>query len=765
MEYWWEKVLLLVVTAVYLIFYLVAILNRRRRAAQSQVSDAKRECERCSVELAQGLVPDATIPEYRFRGMRLKMSAIHIGFRDVGVKLNSDGRCILEGVTGEFRSQKMAAIMGPSGAGKTTFMNAICGRAYYGTVSGEIRINGHVSSVAEIKQLRGFVPQDDIVHEQLTVREQIYYSAKLRNAEKTPAWVIDDIVQDVLHVMQLIDVQHNLVGNVEETQGISGGQRKRVNIGLELAARPTILMLDEPTSGLDATTALDIMRSLKTLSKIGMTVVMVVHQPRYSLFTLFDEVLLLGLGGKTVYLGPSQGVLPYFTNLSFKMPEHENPADWFMDVISGKVKNEENPNLKSDGLAEVWTNRFSDIVVEASTDLSAKSSIDRLAFVKGLDSKLAANGLEQSADIDQKKLLTLLESVGVNEISPGALRELQDRIGFQDGVASRQQMVTFLHGLQASFSNDKLCDEATLNESMGISESSASSNANTNKKMSGKRARLCAQYPILLHQNIIRWMRLWKHKALTLTLMAFPAFVFGVQCKDKLNPEHVLCAIKINISHVAIGLMMGIACLPIFGSDRMVFWRESSSGVRVSAFFLARVSVFLFDVLVWCYVFVAAWKLSSEAPCEYWLWLVAFRMTAVSSAGIGVLLSTLIPKHSSTLATSVVLLVMGGAISEPQVVAEAKGSFNEVLACLSPFTWAVGENYLAVISELGGEDNVNIFALDMMDGYTNVLQKINFGGKPLDYLTSAYVSCSIFGFLGLTFGYLGLRFSHRGKQA
>ena len=132
-SYWWEKVFLAFVLVVYTIFPLVAFLNRRQRIAQTRVSDAMRECESSSVELAHALVPDAVLPEYRFRGMRLKLSAIHVGFQNVGVKLKSNGRCILEGVTGAFRPRKMAAIMGPSGAGKTTFMNAICGRAYYGT--------------------------------------------------------------------------------------------------------------------------------------------------------------------------------------------------------------------------------------------------------------------------------------------------------------------------------------------------------------------------------------------------------------------------------------------------------------------------------------------------------------------------------------------------------------------------------------------------------------------------------------------------------
>merc|ERR1711988_275571 len=164
------------------------------------------------------------------------------------------------------------------------------------------------------------------------------------------------IADDVLNVMQIAHIQNSIVGSVEK-RGISGGQRKRVNIGLELAARPTVLMLDEPTSGLDATTAQSIIQSLKHLTKIGMTVIMVVHQPRYSLFTLFDEVLLLGVGGRTVYQGPSRAALPYFQGIGFLMDEHENPADWFMDVISGKIPNPRIPHFEPSMLADLWKNQ------------------------------------------------------------------------------------------------------------------------------------------------------------------------------------------------------------------------------------------------------------------------------------------------------------------------------------------------------------------------------------------------------------------------
>merc|ERR1719254_100952 len=179
---------------------------------------------------------------------------------------------------------------------------------------------------SEIAPILGFVPQDDIVHETLTVSEQIRFSAALRNRVGTTKDKVDRITTDVLNVMQIEHIQNSIVGSVEE-RGISGGQRKRVNIGLELAAQPTVLFLDEPTSGLDSSSSLAVCTALQKLSELGMNCIMVIHQPRYSLFTLFDDVLLLGKGGNTVYLGESSGAKDYFEMLGFEMPANENPAD------------------------------------------------------------------------------------------------------------------------------------------------------------------------------------------------------------------------------------------------------------------------------------------------------------------------------------------------------------------------------------------------------------------------------------------------------
>lgn len=130
-------------------------------------------------------------------------------------------------------------------------MNVLCGKASYATVSGVVRFNGQEGDFNDYKTVMGFVPQEDVVHEGLTVGEQIRFSADLRNASDTDVKTRKLITEDVLKVMQLDGIQNSIVSGLEH-RGISGGQRKRVSIGLELAADPTMLFLDEPTSGLDA---------------------------------------------------------------------------------------------------------------------------------------------------------------------------------------------------------------------------------------------------------------------------------------------------------------------------------------------------------------------------------------------------------------------------------------------------------------------------------------------------------------------------------
>ena len=216
----------------------------------------------------------------------------------------------------------------------------------YALCDGSITIN-NIPVEGNLNILRnamGYVPQDDIVRADLTVRETLIFCAKLRlpkradvdglGRPRAPKRRQKEIVDDVINVLGLKAVEYELVGDVTH-RGISGGQRKRVNIGMEMVADPTLLMLDEPTSGLDASSSNDIMTALQRMAKkLHVTVVLVVHQPRYSIFESFDDLMLMGTGGCLIYTGPRRYALGYFQHIGFQMgvrvwtvPRHTSPQN------------------------------------------------------------------------------------------------------------------------------------------------------------------------------------------------------------------------------------------------------------------------------------------------------------------------------------------------------------------------------------------------------------------------------------------------------
>merc|ERR1712190_220045 len=129
--------------------------------------------------------------------------------------------------------------------------------------------------------------------------------------------------------------------------------------------------------------------------------------------------------------------------------------------------------------------------------------------------------------------------------------------------------------------------------------------------------------------------------------------------------------LKVNLSHVALGLLVAITMLNVFGGDRPVFWRESASGISVLAFFLARVTLSFLDVWMMSLIYTFTWYLAASPSDSFWLYYECFRLLAFNCAGYGLLVSTLVQPQCATLAVSVVILIMGGAIGEPQAIGEA----------------------------------------------------------------------------------------------
>ena len=279
---------------------------------------------------------------------------LSFGFENLVFQPKRSKKPILSGVSGEIKSGTLVGVMGASGAGKSTFINVLMGsQAHTGGIT---KVNGSPGTIAKYKKIIGYVPQDDIVLPDLTVRENILHSARVRLPADWEENHIQMHVDILLRCLNLFHVKDSLVGDTGASV-ISGGQRKRVSIGIELAAAPMALFLDEPTSGLDSTSASSIIMTLKALSHLGITVVTIIHQPRHEIFDALDSLLLLG-EGRLLYSGQQTDVQEYFEQCGFSFPKEGNIADQIMDIIGGQGKLYKRSGETSvSSLTEQWSYR------------------------------------------------------------------------------------------------------------------------------------------------------------------------------------------------------------------------------------------------------------------------------------------------------------------------------------------------------------------------------------------------------------------------
>ena len=261
---------------------------------------------------------------------------------------------LLTDVTGTIKPGTMTALMGPSGAGKSTLLDVLAGRKNSGFVTGELLYNGR-ERPADFKRIIGYVEQTDTLLPTLTPREILTYTARLKLPHTTSREFIDQRVQSVIDELGLQTCCDTIIGDAN-IRGISGGQAKRVNIGIELVTDPRVLFLDEPTTGLDSSTTLEVMQVIRDISRRGRSVICTIHQPSTDCFALFDKLLLL-VAGESVYLGDAKDAVTYFQKFGFKFPPGSNPAEFIVavcDPIPRQVQLVEGPKVHPRFFAEEY---------------------------------------------------------------------------------------------------------------------------------------------------------------------------------------------------------------------------------------------------------------------------------------------------------------------------------------------------------------------------------------------------------------------------
>ncbi len=249
------------------------------------------------------------------------------------VQYTLTGKKILDGIHGVAHPGQIMAIMGASGAGKTTFLDILARKNKRGVVDGNFYVNGEKVSDTAYKNVVGFVDQDDTMLPTLTVHETIMNSALLRLPRDMGKSAKELRVYEVEKQLGISHIKDSIIGSEEgHGRGISGGEKRRVGIACELVTSPSILFLDEPTSGLDAYNAFNVIECLVTLAKTyNRTVIFTIHQPRSNIVALFDQLVLLAKG-KTVYSGEFNLCQDYFEKLGYICPPGFNIADYLIDL-------------------------------------------------------------------------------------------------------------------------------------------------------------------------------------------------------------------------------------------------------------------------------------------------------------------------------------------------------------------------------------------------------------------------------------------------
>ena len=269
-------------------------------------------------------------------------------------------KTILNGMSGVVSPGQFLAIIGASGSGKTSLLNCLAN--HYSPTSGNVWANGRPLSEND-RHAIAYIAQEDHLMPTSTVFDTLNLSAQLRLPRSWSYERKTARVEELLQVFRLDKHRETLVGSADEMiRGISGGERKRLSIAVELIAYPSVVFLDEPTSGLDSKIAADVCNILKDIARGGCTIMASIHQPSSEVFEQFDQLMILS-EGRTVYFGPAASSADYFASISpeLECPAKYNPADYFMQLTYQGVDaadGRENSAWTTDKLVLEFENRM-----------------------------------------------------------------------------------------------------------------------------------------------------------------------------------------------------------------------------------------------------------------------------------------------------------------------------------------------------------------------------------------------------------------------
>lgn len=358
-----------------------------------------------------------------FAGKDLKKKKVLLKFDDVRFSVidkAGNNRDILNGLSGFVRQSELVAIMGSSGAGKTTLFNIVSGRQASNKsvkVSGKLNVQGNEYDLGpeEIIYDVAYVMQMDLLPPTSTVFEMFRFSAKLRLPAHFDERVIQERANEMCEVMGLMRAKDSLIGD-EKIPGISGGQKKRVSVGTELIPDPDFLFLDEPTTGLDSHTALALVKTFRKLAKKGHVVIVVIHQPSAAVFYTFDTLWLLSRG-KFVYNGSTADCANYFQEIGYANDEGQNIADHLISCIYFDETDPEESELLINYFIDTWTKESAKRTSQESIEVKKIDPLkSKRSTVRNLKGGTRPGWIVQTIELAKRELMELVRNPAIMRV-------------------------------------------------------------------------------------------------------------------------------------------------------------------------------------------------------------------------------------------------------------------------------------------------------------------------------------------------------------
>lgn len=640
-----------------------------------------------------------------------KPAALH--FENVSYSLS--GKQILTNIQGAVRPGELLAIMGASGAGKTTFLDILARKNKRGSVYGDIYVNGEKIPNDDFRSVIGFVDQEDALLPTLTVHETILDSALLRLPKEMSRAAKEQRVEDVEKQLGIYHIRHQIIGSEEGSgRGISGGEKRRVGIACELVTSPSILFLDEPTSGLDAYNAFNVVECLVDLVKTyNRTVVFTIHQPRSNIVALFDQLILLAKG-RTVYSGPFGNCQSYFDNIGYHCPPGFNIADFLVDL----TMHASTPHRPIDENSSLFAPR-DDHPTRASSAVGVKSipsvsnmSIDqeRLDAPSESASYRPKNKRRASIRQQQERQLFTRKKTGSEQPSTPKTDDEQSlpeterdniRLHRQQGApppqiledpdhippAAEGSTGTDLDTLVSSYTRSDVAEAlhediyATImntHSANGHSNSSSAANGGSYKVKGYRKVGVFSQFIILSKRT---WRNLYRnpllmltHYAIAIVLAVLIGYLFYGLTDDIKGFQNRL---GLFFFLLALFGFSTLTSLSVFAPERLIFTRERAKGYyKPIAYFTAKV---LFDIIplrlippIIMGAIVYPMTGLIPAAAEFWKFMLFLTLFNLAAATICLFIGIVVrnPGVANLIATLVMLfsLLFGGFLLNHETI-------------------------------------------------------------------------------------------------